>query len=131
MVNSIYSPSGVNRISSVNTYGVVKNRASLQVVQSDYAPVRSYGAQVASTGGNYTAVAAIAGRSIVVDNYVIVASGASSIKFLSNSTDLTGSMMIGGSGDISSNSTLMTAQGQALVINSSSAIAGNLTYRIV
>jgi hypothetical protein len=134
MVDSIYTSTGRQRISSVCLQHT-DNRASLEIAQESYAPERSYLVSIAATGGNTTVVAAVTGRSIAVDSYVVVASGASSIRFLSNSTGLTGTMMIGGSGGISapsSNSSLFsTSSGEALIINTTSSVAGHLSYRIV
>jgi hypothetical protein len=134
MVDSIYTSTGRQRISSVCLQHT-DNRSSLEIVQESYAPERSYSVSIAATGGNTTVVAAVTGRSIAVDSYVFVASGASSIRFLSNSTGLTGTMMIGGSGGISapsSNSSLFsTSSGEALIINTTSSVAGHLSYRIV
>jgi len=132
MVDSIYTSTGRQRISSVCLQHT-NNRASLEIAQESYAPDRSYSVSIAATGGNTTVVSAIVGRSIVVDSYVVVASGSSSLRFLSNSTGLTGTMMISGSGGIStsSNNLFNTASGEALIVNTTSSVAGHLTYRLV
>lgn len=133
MVDSIYSPTGRQKISSVclqhtNTW------ANPLVAQENYAPERSYSASIAATGGNTTVVSAVTGLSVVVDSYVVVASGASSIKFLSGSTDITGAMLVSGSGGISASSEsgmIRTSSGEALVLNSTSAVAGHISYRLI
>jgi hypothetical protein len=133
MADSIYSLTGVQRISSVCKQHT-DNRASLTIVQDNYAPERSYSASIAATGGNTTVVAAITGRSIVVDSYVVGATGSSTFRFLSGTgTYLTGTMGLSANGSVSvsAGAGLTTVSGQALIINTSAAVGGSITYRIV
>lgn len=133
MVDSIYSSTGRQRVSSVCLQHT-DNRASLLINQEDYTPECSYFTSIATTGGNSTVVSAVTGRSIVVDSYIVVASGSSSIKFLSGSTNITGTMQIAGSGGISASADsgmIKTSSGEALVLNSTSAVAGHISYRLV
>ena len=133
MVDSIYSSTGRQRISSVCLQHT-DNRASLEIVQESYAPERSYSASIAATGGNTTVVTAVTGRSIVVDSYVLGATGAGTFRFLSGTgTYLTGTMGLSANGSISvsTGAGLTTTSGEALIINSSAAVGGSITYRIV
>lgn len=133
MVDSIYSSTGRQRVSSVCLQHT-DNRASLLIDQSDHAPDRSYSASIAATGGNTTVVTAVAGRSIAVDSYVLGATGASTFRFLSGTgTYLTGTMGLSANGSVSvsAGAGLTTTSGEALLLNSSAAVGGSISYRIV
>jgi len=96
-----------------------------------------------SASGNTELVAAQTGRQIRVLNYVIVAAGAVSVKFVSDAatdTDLTGAMPLAANGGVSSayapqaesvrECLFRTLYGEALSINLSGAVlvAGHLSY---
>lgn len=133
MVDSIYTSTGRQRVSSVCLQHT-DNRASLIIDQGDYAPERSYSASIAATGGNTTLVSAITGKSIVVDSYVVGATGASTFRFLSGTgTYLTGIMGLSANGSVSvsAGAGLTTTAGEALILNSSAAVGGSITYRII
>ena len=84
-----------------------------------------------------TVVDGISNRSIEVVSYIVVASGESQVKFLSNSTPLTSGLQLGDNGGISStnNEGLMrTADGEALKFSSSEAntiMGGHVSYKVV
>jgi len=84
-----------------------------------------------------TVVDAIANRSIEVVSYVIVASGESQVKFLSNSTPITSGLTLGDNGGVSStnNEGLMrTSDGEALKFSSDTAattMGGHVSYKVV
>ena len=84
-----------------------------------------------------TVVDAITNRSIEVVSYVVVASGESQVKFLSNTTPLTSGMQLGDNGGVSStnNEGLMrTSDGEALKFSSSTAstlMGGHVSYKVV
>lgn len=133
MTDSIYSSTGRQRISSVCLQHT-DNWASLTIDQGDYAPERTYSASIAATGGNTTVVSGITGRRIVVDSYVVSATGASTFRFLSGTgTYLTGTMGLSANGSVSvsAGAGLTTITGDALLFNSSAAVGGSITYRIV
>lgn len=133
MADSIYSPTGRQKISSVCLQHT-DTWANPLVVQGNYAPNRSYSAQIATTGGNSTIVSAVVGRSIIVDSYTVGATGASTFRFLSGTGNyLTGTMGLSANGSVSvsAGAGLTTVSGEALMINTSSVVGGSVTYRIV
>lgn len=133
MADSIYSTTGRQHISSVCLQHT-DNWASLAIDQGDYAPDKVYSASIAATGGNTTVVSAVTGRSIVVDSYVVGATGASTFRFLSGTGNyLTGTMGLSANGSVSvsAGAGLITVVGEAFVLNSSAAVGGSITYRIV
>jgi len=88
----------------------------------------------ATTSGNTTLATGVAGYQIEVQSYTIVASGATGVSFLSNTTTLTGPHAIAANGSIASNAPSMRANdGENLIINLTAAttVTGNLTYRLV
>lgn len=91
----------------------------------------------ASTSGDNSIVAAVAGRKIEVLGYTLVASGAVNVKWRSATNDLTGAMNLATNGGIAIAATdkaIMKANlGEALQINLSGAVgvAGRVTYREV
>lgn len=84
-----------------------------------------------------TVVDAITNRSIEVVSYVVVASGESEVKFLSNTTPLTSGLTLGNNGGVSStnNEGLMrTSDGEALKFVSNDAdsmMGGHVSYKVV
>lgn len=94
----------------------------------------------ASSSGDNTLVSAIENAKILVEKIVIIPNAAVTIKFKSDSTDLTGGMNLAAAGngyteDSNYNGVhgLETASGEALVLNLSSAVqcGGYLVYRVV
>jgi hypothetical protein len=129
--------SGINTVKSYNSLGS-RNSQTISAESMGKLYTQDEGGKqfksIAVSSGTTTLVSAVTGYSIEVDNYTFVASGAGSVKFLSGSTDLTGSMPIAGSGGISANSdsaTFRTASGEALVINTTNSVSGHLSYRLV
>lgn len=135
MAEGIYAPSGYDYTYARNMFGRKLLKTTPVVgISLNGDPEGEFSASISSTGGNLTVVSGIEGKSIVVDSYVVVSSGATSVKFLSNSTDLTGSMQVAANGGISANSAggmIRTASGEALVLNSTSVVAGHISYRLV
>jgi hypothetical protein len=84
-----------------------------------------------------TVVDAVTNRSIEVVSYVVVASGESQVKFLSNSTPLTSGLQLGDNGGISSTNNegiMRTSDGEALKFSSSepnSLMGGHVSYKVV
>jgi len=84
-----------------------------------------------------TVVAAVSNRSIEVVSYVVVASGESQVKFLSDSTAITSGIQLGDFGGVSStnNEGLMrTSDGEALKFSSDTAgttMGGHVSYKVV
>lgn len=127
--------SGINTVKSYNRFG---SKNSQSISADSMGKIYDHGnprfSLISSTGGNSTIISGVSDYSIEVDSYVIVSSGSSSIKFLSGSTDITGTMQIAGSGGISANADsglIRTNSGEALVLNSTSAVAGHISYRLV
>lgn len=93
----------------------------------------------ASALGVTEIVAAVAGKSIVVVSYVLVANGAVNVKFQSHTTptDLTGLLYLAANGGVvagfNQQGWFRTISGQALDINLSAAVAvgGHLNYVLV
>ena len=133
MVDSIYSVTGRQRISSVCKQHI-DNWANPLIVQDDYAPIGVYSAPISATGGLSTVVSPVVGRSIVVDSYIVSSTGSSTFRFVSGTGNfLTGTMGLStnGSVSVSSGAGLSTVAGQALSISTSSAVGGSVAYRIV
>jgi len=91
----------------------------------------------ATSSGDSTVVSAVLGYTINVCSYVFVAAGDVSVKWRSNTTDLSGAMPLIANGGISApvsspglGPLFKTAAGQALNINLSSAVlvAGHIGY---
>lgn len=95
-------------------------------------PKRAVIATAAS--GDTTLVPAVPGKSLRVTDYTAVAAGTVSVKFKSAATDISGAMPLVANAQLQSvdaaAGVLQTAQGEALVLNLSAAIAvgGHLTY---
>ncbi len=72
-------------------------------------------------------------KKIEVDTYSLAASGACAVKFLSASTDITGSLTLAANGTIvNTDASIKTGIGEALSINlSASAVGGHLSYRLI
>lgn len=128
--------SGINTVKSYNSFG---SRNSQTIAAESMSRIYDYEnptefSVISSTGGNSTLVSGVPNYSIEVESYVLVSSGSSSIKFLSDSTDITGTMQVAANGSISANSKdglIKTGSGEALVLNSTSAVAGHISYRLV
>lgn len=95
---------------------------------------------ISSSGAN-TVVAAVAGRRIKVLGYTLVAAGAVTVKWQSDTTDLSGAMALAANGvvavapggdSLDPVPVLATAAGEALKITlgGAVAVAGHLTYVI-
>jgi hypothetical protein len=84
-----------------------------------------------------TVVDAITNRSIEVVSYVVVASGESQVKFLSNTTPLTSGLTLGDNGGVSSTNNeglVRTSDGEALKFSSDTAgtaMGGHVSYKVV
>jgi hypothetical protein len=84
-----------------------------------------------------TVVSAVTNRRIEVVSYVVVASGESEVKFLSDSTPITSGMQLGDNGGVSSTSNeglMRTSDGEALKFVSSennTKMGGHVSYRLV
>jgi hypothetical protein len=93
-----------------------------------------FAAIAASASGDNTAVAAVTGKKIRVLAYTVVAAGAVSAKFQSDTTDLTGALSFAANGGASVAFSPVghfeTASGVALQLNLGSAVAvgGHLVY---
>lgn len=134
MADSIYSASGTQRISSVCLQHTV-NRATLLIDQADHNnyPDQKYSAVIAVTGGNSVLVSGVTGSRIMVDSYLLVASGAGTVRFLSSTgTPLMGTAYLAANQDLSVNdANLLTNSGENLVLNTSATVGGHITYRLI
>lgn len=110
---------------------------TLFAIKSQLTPTELYASINASGSGNNTLVAAVSGRRIKVLDYTFVCSGAVTVKFRSDDTDLTGAMAFVANsgisspkGSISQGAILATDSGESLNLNLSSAVqvSGHLTY---
>tara|TARA_R110000744_G_scaffold91095_1_gene176895 strand:+ start:1104 stop:1619 length:516 start_codon:yes stop_codon:yes gene_type:complete len=117
--------------SNANTNSVLNYRLNSDEIS--FAPVG-----VNTTGGSNATgviVSAIAGRSIEVVDYTIVAEKATTVQFLSNTTPLVSGVYFAANGGASASSDgglMVTTLGQALQISTSSGVlGGHLSYRIV
>jgi len=138
----IYSRGSTNGANTVKSYNRFGSRNSVTIVpelmgEMDRIDDEEYMQTLAIsvTAGTGILVSGVAGFSIEVDNYSVVASGASTVKFMSGSTDITGTMSFGANGGISVNNdngpVIKTAVGENLSIVTTSSVAGHLGYRFV
>lgn len=108
--------------------------ALLEGVKTTYAKVLKFTIISASTGADNLVVAAVTGKQIKVQSVVLVASGTVSVKWRSNTTDISGAMpLVANSGFVlpsGSSNYFETAVGEALNINLSGAVAvnGHISY---
>ncbi len=118
-------------------YTSVTSKTAVDVEQSTgQGKDLKFAAITAAALGDNTAVAAVAGKRIKVSSYVLIASGAVSVKWKSGAaTDLSGAMAFAANGGLAppaepSAHVMQTAQGQALVLNLSAAVSvgGHLSY---
>jgi len=133
MSDGIYSTTGTQNVSSVCLQHTVV-REVLNINQIDDRPDKQYSAIIAATGGNTIVISGVAERHILVDSYLLSASGAGSVRFLSSTgTYLTGLdyMAANGSISVSENANLLTKLGENLVLNTTSTVGGHITYRLV
>ena len=96
-------------------------------------PVKYAEIDTAAASGATTVVSGVAGSVIVVLDFWAVAGGATTVKFQTASTDITGPAPLAANGGVSANSNhglMETADGEDLNINSSAAVAlgGSLSY---
>lgn len=95
-----------------------------------------YAAISESSSGDNTVVAAVSGKRIRVLSYVLIATGAVAVKFVSDAsgTDITGAMDLGANGGVSAphspSGHYQTGVGEALILNLGAAVqvSGHLTY---
>lgn len=141
----IYSRGSVNGANTVKSYNSVGNSVNsknsvtiapklmgtMYPVSEGYAQPKA----ISVASGTTVLVSGVTGLSIEVDNYSVVASGATTIKFRSGSTDITGTMSFVANGGISVNNDngplLKTAVGENLSIVTTNNVGGHLNYRFV
>ncbi len=129
---------GANTVKSYNRFGytnsktISANQANLQSIKPE---IKSdlFSVVIATTGGTSVIVSGVPNFCISVDNYTVVASGASSIKFLSGSNDITGNMSIGANGGVATNGgqVVKTNVNESLSIAATGSVAGHLSYRLI
>lgn len=94
----------------------------------------SASAKVSVTSGTSTIVAAVTGKKIKVYSYALVCTGASTAKWQSNTTDLSGAMSFAANGGIScgpgTGPYFSTAAGEALKLVTTNAVEGHVGYVI-
>lgn len=137
----IYSSGTSNGINTVKSYNRFGSRNSVTISAEEMGPMypidegHRFPLSIATTGGTTVLVSGVTGRSIEVDNYTVVASGATGVRFLSGSTNITGPMSLAANGSVSANTDngylMKTASGESLSIASTSTVSGHLSYRIV
>ncbi len=136
MKNSIYSPTGKQRYSSVSLEHT-KNWGTVPVVDTnntviDNADFLSLSVSVAS--GTTTLVNATADCFIEVKDYAISSAANNTFKFRSGSNDLTGVMSIAANGSIVANSTsalFKCNKNETFNIVTTGPINGHVSYRII
>ena len=136
MKNSIYSPTGKQRYSSVSLEHT-KNWGTAPIVDTnntviDDAQFINVGISVAS--GTTTLINAVADCFIEVKDYAISSAANNTFKFRSGSNDLTGVMNIAANGSIVANGTsalFKCNKNETFNIVTTGAITGHLSYRIV
>lgn len=137
----IYSRGTANGTDTVKSYNSRGSRNSTAIVAEQVGYMYPFdeghreSKVIASTGGTTIVVSGATGLSIEVDNYTVAASGATGVRFLSGSTNITGPMSLSANGSVSAtagNGYLMkTAVGENLSIVSTSTVSGHLSYRMV
>ena len=138
ITGSIYSRGSQNGANTVKAYNrfdsktlVVIDAEVVGYIPSDEGYENSI--KISATSGTSVLVSGVSNRQIEVLSYTVDASGATNIKFLSGSTDITGPMTMGANQVITnSEAGLKTGLGEALSINlTASAVNGHLAYRLV
>ena len=138
VIYSRSSTNGANTVKAYNSFGA-KNIATInpKLMGPMYPIDEGYreSKAVSVSAGTTVLVSGVAGKSIEVDNYTIVGSGASVVRFLSGSTNITGTMMVAANGNISANTDngflFKTAVAENLSITTTNNVGGHLSYRFV
>jgi hypothetical protein len=116
-------------------YGINNKHTNGPIVESVQDSARnSQSFAIQANAGTSVLVSGVPNREIAVTNYVVVASSATPISFLSASNLISGPMNVSASGGISANSDdflFKTSVGQSLSVANSGSISGHLTYRLV
>lgn len=130
------SENGANTVKSYNRFGS-NNLVTIAAGSMNYmaSPDEGYreSISISVASGTTVLVSGISNKIIEIDSYTIDASGSCAVKFLSDSTDITGPMTLGANGTISNASAFIkTGIGEALSINlSASTVTGHLAYRLI
>lgn len=116
-------------------YGIDNKHTNGPVVESIQDSARAaQSVRIQANAGTSVLVSGVPNREIVVTNYVVLASSATPISFLSASNLISGPMSVSASGGISANSDdflFKTSVGQSLSVATSGSLNGHLTYRLV
>jgi hypothetical protein len=116
-------------------YGINNKHTNGPVVESVQDSARAaQSLRIQANAGTSVLVSGVPNREIAVTNYVMIASSATPISFLSASTLISGPMSVSASGGISANSDeflFKTSAGQSLSVATSGSLNGHLTYRLI
>jgi len=116
-------------------YGIDNKYTNGPIVESVQDSARAaQSLKIQANAGTSVLVSGVPNREIVVSNYVVVASSATPVSFLSASSLIVGPMAISASGGISASSDdflFKTSVGQSLSVATSGSLNGHLIYRLV
>lgn len=136
MKNSIYSPTGMQRYSSVSLEHT-KNWGTAVVVDTNNITIDDatfINAVVSVSSGTTTLVNATADCFIEVKDYALSSAANNTFKFRSGSNDLTGVINISANGTIVANGTsalFKCNKNETFNIVTTGAITGHISYRVI